>query len=516
MDRAKSVGSLSHLYGSLVDLARDLSLTATELAAVETARTLSLDSEIHASLLTGLSLAVVQRVIECCGTAFNLSFSSEYGIRPFATKVEQLDAGAFERFKEDVAAAPAAATVRLRLSVDKNVLIQEKVPALAHGNIVVYIFLVNLVQALSGEFPEIEAIFFPDIYSTCMCFLLELDTALIGSHLTIMGPDSLNDFLKRKPRTSRRERIDRTRCIRGDNVSWIDFETRLTPYHLMLPPTKGAPGELTATLGAALYALVIIHLADSVRLQTGAYVATFAGLRQTQIYIPAKRQQVPECPEMLLRLFLWAYSDGGADKLPFARSVTTTYLSEDRAANIEVLAESAQRIWDSTRANYATYVRRFVTRHFDKLKEVDDYVRQTGYRMGEQISGLVGNLTTNMLATVGVIVGGFLAYALDKKTTPSLLSVGLKIYGAYIAIFPLGYFLIFHSLADYLITTSDFKRRMGDFELNLHLPGLSKKASDLVKFRRIHFWAALAISCAIYVCLALLCFRYSLHFRFRP
>jgi hypothetical protein len=219
---------------------------------------------------------------------------------------------------------------------------------------------------------------------------------------------------------------------------------------------------------------------------------------------------------MLLRLFVWAYSDRSADKLPFARSVTTTYLSEDRAENFKVLAECAQRIWDSTRANYATYVRGFVTRHFDKLKEVDEYVRQTGYRMSEQISGLVGNLTTNMLATVGVIVGGFLAYALDKKATPSLLSLGLKIYGAYIALFPLAYFLVFHSLADYLITIRDFKRRMGDFELNLHLPGLSSKAFDLVKFRRIHFWSALAISCAIYACLALLCFAYSLHFQSPP
>ena len=205
-------------------------------------------------------------------------------------------------------------------------------------------------------------------------------------------------------------------------------------------------------------------------------------------------------------MFIWAYSGKTADKLPVLRSVISSALGRERNANYALLPQNAQRIFETARSNYAAFVSGFVTSYFDKLKEIDIYVRQTGLEIANRVSDLVKTLTTNLLATVGVVVGGFVAYALDKKSSPQLLSIGLRVYGVYTLVFPLLYSLILHGLVDYTITKHEFKQHTSELERNLHIVGLGRKSGTALRCRTRHFWFVLATSATVYIVIGICCF----------
>ena len=170
-------------------------------------------------------------------------------------------------------------------------------------------------------------------------------------------------------------------------MSWINFETFLTPYHLSLAPTAGSPAELTNLTKRRLLDLILIHIANSVRLVDGGYEAAFSGASLRQIFVPLKLDSFPNDTLPLFRLFCWAYSSSETDKLTLIRSVITTFLGDNQKDNYTALDRSAQRIRDSSLANYATLIQGFVTRHFDKLKEVDKYVQETAFQLGGRSRG---------------------------------------------------------------------------------------------------------------------------------
>jgi len=288
----------------------------------------------------------------------------------------------------------------------------------------------------------------------------------------------------------------------------------LTPYHLLLTVSTGTPRDLANLATRKLFDLTLIFIADSVRLVEGGYEATFLGIPLAQIYAPLLDTVPPINTPLLFRLFHWAYLPGGTDKLAVLRAVVASVLTADRIANYEALDQSARRISESTRASYASLVQGTVGRHFDKLKEVDKYVQETGFQLGGQISGLAASLTTNMLGTVGVIVGGYIGYVIDKKTTPQLLAFGAVLYGGYLLFFPLLYSLLLQNLVQYVITVREFRERIREFGASLNLPQLSSRYEPMIKSRRKHFWFIFGISCLVYA--ALVAGTFCLYAYFKP
>jgi hypothetical protein len=493
----------------LVTLGNALGVPAAALREGETAQRFELDREIPTSSLTALSLQPIRDALRHWGDALKLRFTSEFGVRPFAVESSRIDERAFTDFVDDLRATTGVETIRIRLSIDKTLFLRQLIPDVTQTTVVVYIFLSNLVRALAGRFMELEEIFFPHMGWRCLCILLENEVDYTGPYFSIVGPTGYEIEAKKRISSRIGQRMVNVGEARRDQVSWIDFETGLTPYHFMLRAAGPAIPELGASITRVFYALAVIYLADSVRAQSDGFVATFSGLARAQVQIPLQAEVDPKNPDVLGRLFIWAYSGQVPDKLPFVRSVTASYLTEDKAKNYLVLGESAPRIWETTRANYASFIREFVTRHFETLREVDDYVRQTSRQVADQISELSRTLVTTMLATVGIIVGAFAAYILNKEATPKLLSIGLKIYGGYVLLFPLAYFLLFHSLTHYAITVREFNKRMRDFELVLHVPQLATKFAYFIKPRKAHFWAVLICSTLAYGALAAVCFAFS-------
>jgi hypothetical protein len=516
MDSTDLIKQGSKLFRSVEVLSLSIGVPINEFSRHETSEALSFNETIQASKIRGLSFEVISEAALAWGDAFECNFSSDHGILPIQARGSLLDRVAFDKFKEDVQSAGPDDTVSVSITINKAMFGKTVYPDSPEVYFLIYIFTSNLMRAFSGTLQDIEGIFFRKPKPRSVCLLLEKDVALAGPILTIVGPAAFDQRKNLGTRRSGDSRTVKVYEVRRDHVSWINFETILTPYHLLLAPSAGSDSGLTNIINQRLHDLILIHIANSARHVDGGYEATFLGASLRQILAPLKNDNPPEQTLPLFRLFRWAYSSSETDKLALLRAVITTFLGDNQKDNYAALDRSAQRIRDSSLANYATLIQGFVTRHFDKLKEVDKYVQETVFQLGGQISGLATSLTTSMLGTVGVTIGGFVAYVIDMKTTPKLLSFGTLLYGAYLFVFPLSCALLLQNLVQYRITVREFRQRIHEFGVTLNIPHLSDQYVGMMKSRQRHFWAIFAVSCVVYVLLVGACLYLYKYFKSLP
>jgi hypothetical protein len=516
MDAKDSMKLNANLFGSVKDLMLSLGVSEEASWQSERAKNFLFEKEIESNKLTSLSLDVVRAAAVAWGKAFELKLWST-GIREFeAVGSLPVDEKVFHQFKTDLQGGASTQLVNIRVYFDKAGLAKTIFQEFADVHFAIFIFASAFMRTYSGTFREIDQIFFPEPKESCVCLVLEKDVSLFGPNMAIIGPTSFEQFQLKSHHRTVAARQDRARETRSDNVSWIDFDTRLTPYHLLLTSSGQSPEELGALAARKLFDLTLIYIADSVRHEKDGYEATFSGVPLARVFAPLTSSIAPNNSPLFFKLFQWAYLPGGTDKLAVLRSVIPSFLTGDRNTNHQALDQSARRISETTRASYASLVRGVVTRHFDKLKEVDKYVQETGFQLGGQISGLAANLTTNMLGTVAVIVGAFISFIIDKKATPRLLAVGTLLYGGYVLFFPLFYSLLLQNLVQYVITVREFRKRIREFAAALNLPGLSSQYEPMIRSRRWHFWAIFGISCLIYVLLILASYILYGHFKSMP
>jgi hypothetical protein len=490
-----------NLFGSAKGLIRSVGMSEDECWQSERSRDLLIERRVEVTKLADLSLQLVREAASAWGDAFKCQFSSD-GIREFrALGGSPLDGTAFHEFQADVHAAAPSDTVNVSISIDKEIFGKTIFQPEAEVHFVMYIFAASFTRAFSSSFRDIDQRFFPGPKERCVCLVLEREVSLVGSNLAVLGPAAFEQYQHEIQHRAAAARLERARVTRSDHVTWINFDTRLTPYHLLLTVCAETPPDLANLVTRKLFDLTLIFIADSVRFVEGGYEATFSGVPLAQIYAPHLGAVSPINVPILFRLFHWAYLPGGTDKLAVLRAVVASVLAADRIANYETLDQSARRISQSTRASYASLVQGTVARHFDKLKEVDKYVQETGFQLGGQISGLAASLATNMLGTVGVIVGGFIGYVINQKATPKLLAFGAILYGGYLLCFPLVYSLLLQNLVQYVITVREFRERIREFGASLNLPQLSSRYEPTIRSRRNHFWALFVISCLVYVVL---------------
>jgi len=506
----------ANLFGSVKDLMSLLGVPDEASCQSERAEDFLFEKEIESNKLTGLSLDVVRAASVAWGEAFRFKLLSD-GIREFeAGGGAPVDESVFHQFKTDLQGVASTQLVNVRVYFDKAGLAKTIFQEPADVHFAIFIFASAFIRTYSGTFREIDQIFFPEPRERCVCLVLQKDVSLLGPNMAITGPTSFEKFQLKSQHRTVATRQDRARETRSDNVSWINFDTRLTPYHLLLTPSGDSPEEFTVLAARKLFDLTLIYIADSVRHEKDGYEATFSAVPLARVFAPLSNSIAPNNSALFFKLFQWAYLPGGADKLAVLRAAIPSFLTGDRITNHQALDQSARRISDSARASYASLVRGVVTRHFDKLKEVDKYVQETGFQLGGQISGLATNLTTNMLGTVAVIVGAFISFVIDKKATPKLLAIGSLLYGGYLLLFPLLYSLFLQNLVQYVITVREFRKRIREFAATLNLPGLSSQYEPMIRSRRWHFWAVFGISCLIYILLIVAsCLLYR-HFNLIP
>lgn len=493
------------LLPSLVQLGTALGIAEEVLVRAETGRRLFLEVDVPCDMAREVSLDDFRSVLTSWGDAVSVRITSVYGIRELRVENGQIDEAAFANFSQDIREANHDETINVRITADKSSLLrristpQPKAPA------VLYLFSSNLVRALDGGFEELKQLFFSDSAQCCCCVLDAPQFALSGPYYSVWGAAIFRSRYE-SFRPSHNARLREATDVRREQVSWLDFETELTPYQFVITSCTDATNPIHRAVVHLQSLLSVLYLADSVRQQNGVFLATFSGYERTDLTITRSAAEAVLPEASLARLFVWAYSGKAVDKLPTLRSVIAATLSGDREENYTLLVTTARRIFQTARSNYASFVAGFVTKYFDKLKEVDQHVRTAGKEIADRVADLVKTLTANLLATVGVAVGGFVAYALDKKSSPELLSIGLQVYGFYILIFPLGYSLILHGLVDFVITRMEFKRRTSDLETTLHVVGLTKKVRSELIGRTYHFWFVAISSAFVYALIAVICF----------
>lgn len=495
--------ALRNMFDRLMALAAAAGLSQDAVLQSETSSRLNVEADISASALSGFSNGLLTPMIADWGDDFEFHISSS-GIRPFDVTSSQFNPSDLDVLRGDLQALPKA-TLQVRLTVHKQQFLNRRFPA-TDAHYVLYVFSRNLYRALQGKLKEVEDIFFPNGVMQCQCFILEHSAELNGRHLSIR-----HDLQAGSPpkvlKTRYREQIADVQQKRLDNVRWLDFDTSLTPLHFTVEG-EAQENDLKSLIGRVQYALIILYLAESARSVTGGSLAIFPGPSRTELLIPRPQPVDPVNNELLIRIFVWCYSERTSDKLDIARNTISSLLGADKSQNYDLLHKNAQRMWNASRSTYLTLVRDLVAKHFDKLKQVQDYVTSISSDLGAKVSNIVSTLIANTLAAIGVVLGAFVAYAFDasNKIKPEVFRFGLFVYGVYILAFPFTYSLLLNNLTDYIILKRDFKRRLEVFEKALGLPSLLTSAGVIVKSRSRHFWVVFSVSACVYVTLTIICF----------
>jgi hypothetical protein len=479
-----------------------LGLAEEQVRSAEKAARLSVEAELPAKPAAGLSADILRAVVSDWNEHFSLTIASDYGIRPFQLRAGQFIEAELARFLEDITPAPAEATIHLRLTVEKEQFLRKQ-PQGSGCHRVLYLFTNNLKRALGGRYADVEEIFFPAGTARCECLLCEDEVAIDGQYLTISAVAPTAPAEQQLSQLN--DRIEAIRNLRQENTHWTGFGTDLTPLHFVVRKDVDPKG-IGGPIDRLQYALLVSYLADSVRSIETGFIAVFSGTGRTEVLIPTQRTDNAIDVSPVFRLFDWCYAERAFDKLDIARSVISSVLEADRSTNYDLLLANAPRVWEAARSTYLMLVRDLVTKHFDKLKQIQDYVTAISSDVATKVSSIVTTLITSILAAIGVVLGAFVAYAFDKKIRIDVFRFGLRVYGIYILVFPFALSLLLNNLVDYLILRADLKKRLKDFETALGLENLKGKIASTVTRRGWHFWCVLSFAIVIYLTLAFVCF----------
>jgi hypothetical protein len=502
MDRGTQIRPYRLIFERFKTLTAALGLPEQVVIQAETAARLSAQTESAAKSAAGLTADMLHGIVSDWGQHVTLAITSDYGIRPFQLRAGQFSELELAHFLEDIAPAPASATVHVTLTLQKDHFLRV-VPQVSGRHRVLYLYTDNLKRALGGKYGDVEEIFFPGSIR-CECLLYEDDVAIGGQYLTISGvaPDAPGEP---QPSAQLKDRLEAIRNLRQENTHWTGFGTDLTPLHFVVRKDVD-PKRIGDAIDRLQFALLVSYLADSVRSANADFIAVFSGSSRTEILLSSQRSDGAIDTAPVFRLFDWCYTERTSDKLDIARSVISSVLGPDRAKNYDLMLTNASRVWEAARSTYLMLVRDLVTKHFDKLKQIQDYVTAISSDVATKVSNIVTTLITNILAAIGVVLGAFVAYTFDKKISVDVFKFGLRVYGIYVLVFPLILSLLLNNLVDYLILRADFKKRLKDFETALGLDNLKGKVASTVGRRGWHFWCVLSFAVLIYLALAFLCF----------
>lgn len=500
------------LLATVLGFSHALGIGEEVLMNAETARRVLVEVTVPCSVARQLTLNHVRALVEAWNDAVSIDFTSEFGIRELHMARGQLNQTAFDNFIDDVRQAAPEDTLELRLTLDKAALITRVFATRPEISVTLFVFSANLTRALNGNFEQLYTLFFQDSLYQCCCILDSPRFELTGPYYCVWGIavfQSRYDRFRSKGAERQiyrsKQRLDEVTEIRREQVGWLDFDSRLTPYHFIVSSCNDRTSAVFSAVTHLESLLAVLFIADTVRQHGTGFLATFAGAERSELLISRQADSNGEAPD-IAKLFIWNYSGRTTDKLPITRSVVASLCTGTRSQNWPLLRTAAHRALITARSNYAAFVAGFVTRYFDKLKDVDEHVRAASKAIADRIADLVKTLTANLLATVGVAIGSFVAYALDKKASPDLLNIGLQVYGVYILTFPLFYSLVVHGIVDFFITQSEFNRRTLEFERSLHVVGLTTRLRDELRSRTYHFWFILCTSAIVYASIAIACF----------
>jgi hypothetical protein len=408
-----------------------------------------------------------------------------------------LTQGEFQRF---VGSFPAGTQFRLRVTIDKNQLL-ESVFGKVTGTILLYFDSKPILDTLDKDLLTIESLWFKPGEKVFL-ILGDRNVILEGDILHIFGEVSLNTirpFVQAPLSSDKKEALEARLNARASETHWQNATQFMLPEHLkILDRTVGGDQVFKPKLNKHFLDLTIASLANYTRPAGAALVSLFEGQKRLEVG-PNRTFAVSDavCSDWFA-IYDWAYEDHTRDKMSIVRNLVTLQPYTPIDQNYGVMTSSVNALVKSASDHYARFIGESIKTYFDKLKEATTYVQSRVDSVGQQVNGLVDNFTKNLLAIAGFVIGTVLAKLLDPNLARiyPLIAFAFVVYMGVILI--VYYPLTFWS---YVLTAKEYKHSLGLYKQSFTEDDVKKFIGDSFRRRKIHFWIAFLSTALVHVLL---------------
>ena len=253
---------------------------------------------------------------------------------------------------------------------------------------------------------------------------------------------------------------------------WVDS---LTPMHLKLEGERDSDDVPIATLlEQHLVNLVVLYTAGRSLRREGQLLATYAGAQHSVDVPLLQTDRIGRVPTSdgayaLLKIFEWAYDPNfSGDKLPLVQvAVAQSLHAADTGVRCHLLLQNGPMLYDSLQWHWKALIESKVDAYVTQVRALEEYVSETVRAFAGQVTNMINDLTKNMLAAVGVVVGSFIGSLFKDKFNPVIFFIGMLVYAVYVLVFPLA-FGMSNRREEYQALKDEFKDRRERFEALLY------------------------------------------------
>lgn len=403
-----------------------------------------------------------------------------------------------------------------KIEIDKKLLAEHR-GLNGHGvRPVVYLFEEKLGRLLKSSLLTIDERLFEHHEERILVHPLDSDICCSGPMLSIVGPSYLEEVRSETVKTGRRmrERIEKYRTAIRQELNWTGFDlTCLTPLHLMLSRKDHEVEDqqgIATVLRRHLFDLCILFTADRCETtEDGHLQATFAGPDRTVEVALGSSRPIRSSGGELVRFARWPYLSEGGDRLAIFRDVVVRKLDgEDSSENYQQLDRRLDEILSSAAWHLRIFIEELIDEHFRQVRDAADYVATVVRDISERVNTLTSKLTTNLLATLGVVALSILPTLLRQGTVPEDVVTGaLCVYATYLLLIP-GLYQMSGLAHSQKLLTNEVENRKERLASRLGKQKIEEIMSPL-KDRKKQFWIWFVITAVLYVSTAVLIYYVS-------
>lgn len=455
-----------------------------------------------------LTLEHLVPLAEAYGDALRCRFL--LGDLPALEVTPDLNEAALAAFRETTEDSP---TVTFDFVLNKQALLNSWLgPAAGPCRTFLYLFpraLERLLRIPPDKLRDLEKLLWDEKPARKALILVpDHDIRLDGPYLAVIGGDRVSQwrrFARGEGGEEHEDETDEKRLAfitqtRSNVLKWDEvWADGLTPLHLKLEGDRGPDDvPIGALLEGHLLNLVILYTGDRTRRRDGRLVTNYAGAQRSVNISLLATEDLDDTPpsaglDALLEIFEWAYDrDFYGDKLPLVQVAMTQALhAAEPEARTHLLLQNGPSIYEGLQYHWKALIEKKVDIYVSQVRALEDYVGETVQAFADQVSEMIDDLTKNMLAAVGVIVGSLVGSLFKDTFDPTVLSVGMALYGFYLVAFPLGYGLS-HRWEAYEALKDAFGARRERFEALLYDERVTEIVGDRIRDsqRRFERWYA--------------------------
>lgn len=348
----------------------------------------------------------------------------------------------FDEAINEISLLPDEMDLRVRIQIQKPILLRELGVDLPKYHILYYLFLENLLKLLSTSLANLDKQLFISPNTPTVVVLSDADLICRGAFFTVVGETHITQINRFLPNLSDLtiQRAAYFQNIATENLNWVDFRLeKLTPIHFLCTIDKDNE-NFAVILANKLFESIILFTANRSIIENQNIKAFYASSEQTVELI--SRATPEACAKRLdiIRLIRWVEASQKTDKLIiFQNTVAREITGEDKNQNFVNFLERLPHILQESLWNYRVYLDAKITKHFEKVEEATEKVTSVSTKVSDTIDSLTKGFADTLLASVGVVILTFIASLAENKTQGLIFSVGMWIYAGYLLIFQVIY-----------------------------------------------------------------------------